>query len=265
MTTNAYRRWVAAGRPWRKCRPVADIEAWAKRHKVPVLGTIGNNAHLKSNRPQDHTPFSSTAWPRSLPGYVVTAIDLGDVDGLAEQILAAARAGDLPWLKYANLGGRHYRCQDGFKDSTRSSDDHIHLSVRTDYLNAALDDDWATAPSSPSSPGRAAPGPHYDFPLPAGYYFGPADGGDESVSGFYGRKFGGTLDRTWLKRWAAQLGKRGWSVGKGKSYLKRYGNDGKYGSEYAALARAFQADQGLTTDALIGPATWAAAFENPVT
>lgn len=124
------------------------------------------------------------------------------------------------------------------------------------------------APVKPSPPAgsKPAPGPKVVFPLPSSaYYFGPKSGGKHSVSGHFGREFKGKDDTEWLKLWAGQLAKRGWSVGKGKSHLTRYGNDGRYGDEYERLIKAFQADQGLKQDGLIGPVTWAAAFNNPVT
>lgn len=120
-----------------------------------------------------------------------------------------------------------------------------------------------TTKKKPSS-NKAAPKPTYSFPLPNGYYFGSKGGGDKSVSGYYNRSFKGVKDKDWLKRFANQLSKRGWSVGKGKSYLKRSGNDGLYGSEYAALIKAFQKDQKIAVDGLLGKKTWDAAFKNPV-
>lgn len=120
-------------------------------------------------------------------------------------------------------------------------------------------------PPSPESGKRPAPGPYYAFPLPAGHYFGPKDWGDASVSGFYGRRFGGVADHEWLERFTRQLDARGWPAGKGEKYLTRWGHDGRYGPEVKALVRAFQADQGLNVDGLAGPITWKAAFKNPVT
>lgn len=111
----------------------------------------------------------------------------------------------------------------------------------------------------------SVPGPGHAFPLPERYYFGPRSGGNRSVSGFYNRKFRGKTDRYWLREFATQLARRGWSVGKGKTWLRSAGNDGKYGSEYAALIRAFQKDQGLAVDELLGKKTWDAAFRNPIT
>ncbi|GGM14388.1 peptidoglycan recognition protein family protein [Micromonospora yangpuensis] len=127
-------------------------------------------------------------------------------------------------------------------------------------------DEPATPAPKPKPPAKSpAPGPAVAFPLPKGHYFGPASGPDRSVSGHHGRRFGGRLDRDWLKGWADQLARRGWSIGKGKRHLGRHGNDGRYGDEYRALIEAFQRDQGLAVDGLLGPDTWTAAYRNPVT
>lgn len=112
---------------------------------------------------------------------------------------------------------------------------------------------------------RPAPGPVVAFPLPSGSFFGPPEWDNDSVSGFYGRVFRGQPDHYWLKTFGQQLVKRGWPAGKGRRYLTRYGHDGRYGQEYRELIVAFQRDQGLTVDGLVGPATWHAAYHNPVT
>lgn len=270
MSTQAYKDWVNRGRPWRKARPVADIEDWARANGVPVLGTIGDTAHLTSNRPQDHTPFSTTEWPDPISGDWITAIDLEDVAGLEDAILAGARAGNMPWLKYVNLHGKHYRCDDGFQKAHPTSDkSHIHMSIRSDHLHTALADDWINhtpaKPSRPAEGGKPAPGPDLKFPLPGTHWFGRDDGTDRSHSGLHGRKTGGKLDSTHIKAWASQLNKRGWRVGKGKTWLPNFGNDGKWGDEYDALCEAFQRDQGLPADRKNGPRTWNGAFDNPVT
>lgn len=120
-------------------------------------------------------------------------------------------------------------------------------------------------PSKPSTPKAKVPGPGYDFPLQSGAYFGPKSGPNRSYSGFHNRSVGGKTDRQWIKEWATQLGRRGWSVGKGKTYLSRSGNDGLWGDEYAALCLAFQRSQGLGRDSLCGKSTWDEAFKRPVT
>ena len=128
-------------------------------------------------------------------------------------------------------------------------------------------DTWAAINGGKAKPApkTKVPGPGHAFPLPNGHYFGPKSGPDRSWSGFHNRTVKGKTDREWLREFATQLGRRGWSVGKGKTWLKRAGNDGKYGSEYAALVKAFQKDQGLPQDSLLGKNTWDAAFKNPVT
>lgn len=121
-------------------------------------------------------------------------------------------------------------------------------------------------PGTPSTPsgGRPAPDPAVAFPLPSGYYFGPASGSDRSVSGAYGRTFKGKADREWLKTWAGQVARRGWSIGKGRTYLGRAGNDGIYGPEYKALIEAFQRDQKLGVDGRLGVKTRNAAYHNKI-
>lgn len=94
------------------------------------------------------------------------------------------------------------------------------------------------------------------FPLPDGYYFGPEGGPEESVSGWHGH----TRD---LAKWQQRMKDRGWDITV----------DGLYGPEGATtptgntydVALAFQKEKGLYPDGLIGPVTWKAAWEAPVT
>ena len=121
------------------------------------------------------------------------------------------------------------------------------------------------APKPSPKPKGKVPGPGHAFPWSKGHYIGPKSGPDRSHSGFYNRSVKGKTDRDWIKEFVRQLDRRGWSVGKGKTWLTRFGNDGRYGDELAALIRAFQKDQGLTVDGLAGKSTWDAAFQNPIT
>ncbi|MFU8849455.1 N-acetylmuramoyl-L-alanine amidase [Micromonospora sp. SL1-18] len=135
------------------------------------------------------------------------------------------------------------------------------------WLHAGLPIVGASTPAphpKPPAAGKPAPGTATAFPLPAGWYFGPASGPDYSVSGLHERYFKGRTDRAWLREWVTQLGRRGWSIGQGKRWLGGAGNDGIYGPEYGALAIAFQADQDLRQDGLIGKNTWDAAYRNPM-
>lgn len=110
-----------------------------------------------------------------------------------------------------------------------------------------------------------APGTPIAFPLSRGHWFGEDDGSNQSHSGLHGRVTKGKKDSDWIKIYVNQLDKRGWDVGKGHTWLGRYGNDGKFGNEVEKLVRAFQRDQRLVEDGKLGPKTWNAAFLNPVT
>lgn len=89
-------------------------------------------------------------------------------------------------------------------------------------------------------PGIPAPA----FPLPAGRYFGPA-GPPRSVPG----------PSKGLERWQTRMHARGWDLIA----------DGLYGPETAGVARHFQREKHLHVDGLIGPITWKAAWEEPIT
>lgn len=122
-----------------------------------------------------------------------------------------------------------------------------------------------TPAPAPSPNAGQVVGPKYPFPLPSGYWFGKNDGSAYSVSGKFVRWFSGQLASFWIKEFANQLARRGWSVGEGKRYLSRYGNDGEWGDEYDALCEAFQVDQGLTPDKKCGRNTWTKAFFGAIT
>lgn len=86
------------------------------------------------------------------------------------------------------------------------------------------------------------------FPLPAGWYFGPEDGPQESVSGYHG-------NGEHLERFQQRLKDRGWDI------LV----DGRWGDDSTENTKAFQAEKGLTADGLAGIDTWTQAWLAPVT
>jgi hypothetical protein len=132
--------WDKAGRPFKVAAPIVYVVNYCKRKAIANLGTIGNTDHLTADPPEDHTPYSDTAWPNRLPlavlvdgeRYWVCAGDFGNEKGLGAAILRDARAGLLPWLKYLNVGGMHYTFADGFKQGRPNPDQHIHLSTFDD-------------------------------------------------------------------------------------------------------------------------------------
>lgn len=124
------------------------------------------------------------------------------------------------------------------------------LGVTADGLwgkntQAAHDKKGSSTPA-PAKPKPAAKAPK--FPLPKGSYFGPKSGPNSSVSGYYSH-------RADLKKWQAQMRKRGWSITA----------DGLYGPATKKVARQFQAEKGLAVDGLIGAATWRAAWTEKIT
>jgi len=136
MATQAYYDWRAAGRPFRVARPIAELVTMARNAGVSVLGTIGNEDHLQAGTPEDHTPFSATAWPIPLPDYVVTAGDFGDGPH-SDRLLADARAGRLPWAKYFNFRRVNYSVRRGWEGRS-NSDSHLHVSIKSDHTYVSL-------------------------------------------------------------------------------------------------------------------------------
>lgn len=113
------------------------------------------------------------------------------------------------------------------------------------WVRAGMPSNGAVVPK-PEIPSGSAPA----YPLGYNQYFGPRIpvSNVNSVSGYYSH-------REDLKRWQARMAERGWSIDV----------DGLYGPNTASVARAFQIEKGLFADGLIGPATWRAAWEAPIT
>lgn len=136
MATSAYWAWAGRGRPFRLATWAADLKTLARQHGVRWLGDLGNDDHLQASTPEDHTPFSATAWPVALPDYCVCAVDM--VDGpWSDRILEAARDGRLPWVKYLNFRGRNYSVKRQWRP-VANPDRHLHVSGRSDHTRTGL-------------------------------------------------------------------------------------------------------------------------------
>lgn len=119
----------------------------------------------------------------------------------------------------------------------------------------------APAPAPTVSIGSAPP-----FPLPRRpgrmYYYGSPDGPITSVSGrglntavpADVQKIGGRWRSHGLAKWQQRMRDRGYSIEA----------DGRFGAETERIVRYFQKLIGQTVDGKIGPATWAAAWAEPV-
>jgi len=114
---------------------------------------------------------------------------------------------------------------------------------------AKSDGSHPVPPPTPAPPSKAPA-----YPLPSGYYYGPRSGPVQSVSGYVG-PYGGPNGAPGLRTWQQQMKNRGNSLAV----------DGLYGDETARIAGNFQKQCGLWVDKLIGPDTWAAAWNAPVT
>jgi peptidoglycan hydrolase-like protein with peptidoglycan-binding domain len=96
------------------------------------------------------------------------------------------------------------------------------------------------------------------FPLQPHQYFGPEQGGDDSISGWY--SFNAEL-----KQWQAQMIAKGFDLGPD-------GADGYYGPKGSnstdtytgRAAKTLQTTTGLSADGKIGPLTWAKAWTDIV-
>ena len=155
MATAAYKTWVKAGRPWHVANIVNDYRValhdagWA----FAELGTIGNEAHLQAETPQDHTPFSVTGWPDQHPYPAVLALDVMNgarpspvMTSLVGYWLAEARADRTPWVKYINWRGQKYDVRNAW--AARPTDghyDHAHISFTTNWATQSVGS-WSVIP-----------------------------------------------------------------------------------------------------------------------
>jgi peptidoglycan hydrolase-like protein with peptidoglycan-binding domain len=106
-------------------------------------------------------------------------------------------------------------------------------------------------PVSGTVPPKVIPAPA--FPLPAGWWYGPASGGAHAVTG----QSGPASYRDGLRTWQKHMLERGWT-GLGQA-------DGIYGDNTARVTRQFQQEKHLHVDGEIGLETWKAAWTKPVT
>jgi hypothetical protein len=179
---------------------------------------------------------------------------------LADRIVASSKELGLQCVIYAEqiwsgsypyAGWRPYSGQNKHHD-------HIHgeltrsaaRSLTVDRIIEVFGGQVVTPPRPPSKPSpRTAP----VYPLPPGFYFGPLAGPKHSISGQH--RTDRPEWRTGLRTWQTRMRDRGW----------RINPDGLYGLQTAGVTRAFQREKGLVVDGLIGPRTWRAAWEAPVT
>jgi len=89
------------------------------------------------------------------------------------------------------------------------------------------------------------------FPYDPSNYLGQPDG----TKLWHDGHGGGWDNKHAVKPWQQQMKSRGWTIGV----------DGIYGSQSAGVCRSFQQEKGLGVDGKVGPKTWSATWEAPVT
>jgi Putative peptidoglycan binding domain/N-acetylmuramoyl-L-alanine amidase len=113
---------------------------------------------------------------------------------------------------------------------------------------------WAKGGSGGSTPAPAPTPPPSGsapkFPYPSDNYLGVPDGTKLWHDGH-----GGGGDSTNVRTWQQKMKNRGWSITV----------DGRYGSASQSVCKQFQSEKGLGVDGKVGPKTWNATWNNPVT
>lgn len=90
------------------------------------------------------------------------------------------------------------------------------------------------------------------FPLPIGHYFGMKSPESVCHSGYYS-----VADRKLIRIYQDQMRNgRGW---------KKMAVDGFFGTDTASITKQFQGEKGLGVDGKVGPQTWTAAWQAPIT
>jgi hypothetical protein len=188
--TQAYRDWVAAGRPWKFHRPIRALGDQLAAHGYTVYFE-GDETHLTKDIPEDHTPFSVTGWPGPSPYPYCCATDImppkpGQTSKITGRPLPPLRdlaaalwrdkdAGHPPagFVKYLNWEPAGDNTGDCWHDTwqpdrarTTSTDrGHIHVSGRSDaYLSTTTDGYDLVARAEADVPIYGWDMSHYDSP-----------------------------------------------------------------------------------------------------
>ena len=178
----------------------------------------------------------------------------GDYETVAALIAdIRSRHGDLPLIRHRDVTGSSTDCP-GTWDLAR--------------LDRLARGGAPAKPAAPAPKPTTAPA----FPLPrradALAYYGPASGPVTSVSGRAANSLAGAdvvrdSAGRWHSRglavWQQRMIDRGWG-----EIAANGGADGRFGPATEKVVRQFQAAKGLAVDGKIGPATWAAAWSEPV-
>lgn len=164
MTSVQHQHWIDSGGHWSPAVPIAELAgAIVATFNPPAdtLGTIGDEAHLDAEPPEDHTPYSETGWPEPTPKGIVTALDYNGPgwESVFEHLINERHAGHMPWIKYINFRGIHHRWEPDYQ-ATTSTDwkGHGHVSICSDWCSRSTGltveqlTGGSTVPAGPGTP-----------------------------------------------------------------------------------------------------------------
>lgn len=262
MTVTNEQQWRADGAPWRDA-PAIKMFAEIMRGYGFTVYTLGDESHLSANPPEDHTPYSHTAWPDDQPYPNVMALDImpgGRVDWrrLGEHIVDAKNAAHpgTEWIKYVNWTDLDNRCWHTSWEpdsATRPSTDtgHVHISCRSDLFSQTDFRGWDPVAELLAGTPVAIP---VSTPVPAG-----GTPMEDIVSNLPTLQAGSTGPNVRILE--GLLIGHGYPTGAGDGLV-----DDVFGPVVDASVRRFQVDRqvrGSVTasghgDGKVGPNTWAA-------
>jgi N-acetyl-anhydromuramyl-L-alanine amidase AmpD len=246
-----------SGAIWQPCknfsgtlRPIAVClhHQAGSGNPINVYNSRGVSAHFwipKVGQPYQHVDTANQAWH----GIAHNAYSIGvETEGCgaaphAEPLTENQLAQFAALMQWANTthgiplvlseavttpGFNYHRCQGG--PATGCPCD-VRKNSRTEILNRAKGLPPNTPPPAPSpSPGGTAP------PFPGTLLINFTTG-------------------CGVATWQAQMQARGWSITV----------DDMYGNDSQSICAQFQTEKGLSVDGIVGPETWAAAWNAPVT
>ena len=255
---------------WRLAKSLDQLRrqvnaAYPNRSKY-ADGTIGDAAHARTD--SEHNPNSAG---------VVRAIDIthdptNGVQGqrLANDVIAELdRRGVRGYVIHAGRIRSTYVQRGVWRryGGSNPHNTHVHVSVLNGYDNTAT---WSLPTFAPAPavvsmgggmtapiggariPAKTATVKAPEWPLPPKHliYHNP-----KRYSTWHDGHGNDTEGRAAIRTWQQRMRDRGWTITP----------DGYYGPDTHRTVGQFQAEKGLTVDHIIGPATWAAAWNSNIT
>ena len=150
-----------------------------------------------------------------------------------------------------------YRKHSDWKNTACPGRYGSRLGELVDAVNARLAGD-AAKPKPKPKPKPEPAGDAPAWPFGSREYFGPEAWGSRSISGYH-------RGRSAVRQWQQRMADRGWGEMLVDGLYGPRGQTDPAASITGKIAGQFQREKGLPVDNLVGPATWAAAWDAPIT